>query len=39
MIPAVFESPSAETRVARAAAWLADRSEARVMVIGATLEA
>jgi ATP-dependent helicase/nuclease subunit B len=35
----ILESPSAETRLARAAAWLAERSEVRVTIIGATLEA
>src|SRR5262245_58708514 len=39
MTRVILESPSTDTRLARAAAWLAERSDARVMIIGATLEA
>lgn len=34
----LFSSPSAESRLARATAWLASRTEAHVTVAGATLE-
>lgn len=35
----VFESPSAEARVARASEWLASRTEAHVTVLAASVEA
>ena len=34
----VFESPSAEARVARASEWLASRTEAHVTVLAASVE-
>lgn len=35
----VFESPSAESRIARAAAWLSARGDDRVVIVGASLDA
>ena len=35
----LFSSPSAETRLARAAGWLASRREARVTIVAASVEA
>jgi ATP-dependent helicase/nuclease subunit B len=36
---AILESPSAEARIMRAAPWLAERSESRVIIVGTTFEA